>query len=216
MAMLRAGMPNFSKGVLSERLHGRVDVAAYNAGLKRGENIVILKQGAFQIRPGFRYISDALGADERLIPFQFSLEQSYALVFGQEYMQPLTSGGVVLEQELEITAITNMVQARITAANHAYVIGDLVFLQGIDGGMGDFLNGRIWPVEQVFSDDEFSIRADTRDVPAFSGATGGITRADPPAPPPPVPPTPPVYEPPLPPDVYNPGEFYRYYDYPYF
>jgi hypothetical protein len=205
MAFLRAGLPNFSKGVLSERLHGRTDVAAYNAGLKRGENIVILKQGAFSIRPGFRYVNDCLGEGEWLVPFQFSDEQPYALTFGQEYMQPLTGGGVVIEAELAITGITNAAQAVLSVDYHGLVVGDQVFLAGIDGAMGDLLNERVWNVMTVPTDGTFSIDADTSAVAAFSGATGGATNVAPPPPPPDVPPTPPPYEPPPAPPVYGGG-----------
>lgn len=207
MAMLRAGLLNFSKGVLSEKLHGRVDVTAYNAGLKRGENIVVLKQGAFTIRPGFVAINEARDPLEWLMPFQFSDEQPYALTFGQGYMQPLTGGGVVLEEELAITNITNANPAVVTADNHAFGAGDQVFLDGIDGALGAILNKRIWPVVASVDADRFSIQLDATALPAFTGATGGITRADPPPPPPPVPPTPPPYVPPDPPPVYGGGGY---------
>jgi hypothetical protein len=205
VAFLRAGLPNFSKGVLSARLHGRVDVAAYNAGLKRGENIVILKQGAFSIRPGFRYVNDCLDEGEWLFPFQFSDEQPYALVFGQEYMQPLTGGGVVTETELAVTGISNAPHAVVTAAFHGNSAGDEVFFTDIDGPMGDLLNSRIWNVVASLTDNTFSIDADTTGVAAFSGATGGVTNVAPPDPPPVVPPTPPPYVPPPPPPVYGGG-----------
>ena len=52
----RAGLHNFSKGVLSPELHGRVDVAAYNAGIRQGTNVIILKYGGLQKRPGTRFV----------------------------------------------------------------------------------------------------------------------------------------------------------------
>ena len=208
MTMLRAGMLNFSKGVLSEKLQGRVDVNAYNAGLKRGENIVVLKQGAFTMRPGFQLVTECLSPDEWLVPFQFSDEQAYALVFGQEYMQPLTAGGNVLEEELVIVGITNENPMIVEAANHAYEPGDQVYFNQLDGDLGAVLNGRVWSVIASGDDDDdhFAIDVDGTAFPAFSGATGGITRADPPPPPPPPPdPPPPPYVPPVQPPVYGGG-----------
>ena len=207
MSMLRAGLLNFSKGVLAEKLLGRVDVTAYNAGLKRGENIVVLKQGAFTIRPGFVAINEAPDPREWLIPFQFSAEQPYALAFGQGYMQPMTGGGVVLEEELAITNITATNPAVVTAANHGYSAGDQVFLDGINGGLGDVVNKRIWSVVGSLDDDRFTIGLDATALPGFSGASGGITRADPPPPPTPQPPPPPPYVPPEPPPVYGGGGY---------
>ena len=205
--MFTAGQPNFSKGVLAEALHGRVDVAAYNAGLKRGENIVVLKTGGFTIRPGFRFISDA-GEDERLFSFQFSDEQPYALAFGQEYMQPLTAGGVVTETELLITGATSANPVVLEAAFHAYVAGDKVFVSGVAGPMGDLLNGRIWTVVASLDDNHFSIDANGSGVAAFTEAVGGIEREEEPDPAPAPPPTPPVYVPPPPPVVVGPGGTY--------
>lgn len=205
--MLRAGLINFSKGVLSDRLIGRVDVAAYNAGLKRGDNIVIQKQGAFSIRPGFRYIAEALGPDERLFPFQFSDDQPYALAFGQEYLQPMTAGGIIVEEELQIEDIENTDPMRIAALNHGYVAGDQAFIQGVDGDLGDYLNNRVWQVVLVPSDDYFAINLDGVNLPAFTGATGGIERTDPAPVPPAVPPTPPPFVPPDPPPVYGGGNY---------
>lgn len=206
--MLRAGLVNFSKGVLSNEVQGRIDVAAYNAGLKRGENIILLKQGAFQIRPGFLYISEASDPDERVLPFQFSDEQAYALAFGQETLQPMAGGGVVLEEELLITGATNANPVVLTVANHGYAAGDPVFVDEVLGGLGDYLNDRIWTVVASIDDDHFSINANGTGMPAFISAEGGVVRADPPDPPPPVPPTPPVYVPPDPPEVLGPGGSY--------
>lgn len=207
MTMLRAGLLNFSKGVLSEKLHGRVDVAAYNAGLKRGENVVVLKQGALTIRPGFEVINEAADPLEWLMPFQFSDEQVYALTFGQGYMQPLTGGGVVLETELVVVNISQANPAVVTAENHGYAAGDQVFLATILGPLGAIVNNRIWTVGGALDADRFTINLNTLTLPAFTGSTGGTTRVDPPPAPPPVPATPPVYVPPDPPPVYGGGGY---------
>ena len=210
--MLRSGLLNFSKGVLSERLLGRVDVAAYNAGLKQGENIVVLKQGAFSIRPGFRMISEALHTDEKLVSFQFSLEQPYALAFGDLTLQPLSKGGVVLEEELVIIGITNTDPMVVNAAYHGFVAGDQVYIQGQAGALGDALNDQVFEVVASLDPSHFSIAINGVGLPAFTASTGGITRVAPPDPPPAVPATPDPYVPPEEPQLYGGGhkfdEFY--------
>lgn len=206
--MLRVGLLNFSKGVLADHLLGRVDVAAYNAGLKQGENIVVLKQGGFTIRPGIRFISECLGDDERVIAFRFSDEQPYALAFGQEYLQPLSAGGVVTEEELFISGASNTSPMVLAVDNHGYSAGDMVFIQNVEGALGAYLNGRQWPVVASVDADHVSIDLNGTALPNFTAATGGIVRADPPAVPPAPPPTPPVYEPPPPPVVTGPGGVY--------
>lgn len=201
--MFRAGQPNFSRGVLAEHLHGRFDVDAYNAGLKEGTNVIILKYGGLTKRPGWRLVAEVINGAEptRIIPFQFSLTQTYALEMGQGYMSPCAFGGRVLEEELEITGITLAANAEIEAAFHDYAVGEKVYLAGIEGELGDFLNGRFWDVMSVVDADKFTINANTVGLAAFTAADGGITRVGAPDPPPAPPVVPPPVEPPEPPGV---------------
>ena len=82
----------------------------------------------------------------------------------------------------------------MTAAYHGYSVGDKVWLAGIAGDLGSFLNNRFWTVASVVDADNFTIDANTVGKGTFTTATGGITRTGAPAPdptPPPVPaPTP--------------------------
>lgn len=202
--MFRAGQPNFSRGVLSEHLHGRFDVDAYSAGLKEGTNVIILKYGGVTKRPGTRLVGEVIDGSQptRIIPFQFSLTQTYALEMGQGYMAPCAFGGRVLEEELALTGITNAANAQITAAFHDYEVGQKIYLKDIaDGSLGDFLNNRFWTVMSVVDADNFTIDADTSALSAFDSAEGGITRTEAPDPPPAPPVVPPPVEPPPPPDT---------------
>lgn len=201
--MFRAGQPNFSRGVLSEHLHGRFDVDAYAAGLKEGSNVIILKYGGLTKRPGTRLVAEVMNGAEptRIIPFQFSLTQTYALEMGQGYMSPCALGGRLLEEELEIVNITNAANAEIEAAFHDYAVDEKVYLDGIEGELGDLLNGRFWTVMSVVDDAKFTINADTTGLAAFTDAEGGITRVGPPAPPPAPPVVPPPVDPTPPPGV---------------
>lgn len=219
--MFRAGLFNFSKGELAPQLYGRVDVQAYNAAARLARNVVVLKYGGLQRRMGTRLVYEltvpALGWDDpsaaaRLVPFEFSIEQTYVLLMTQAAMRPLALGGVVLEEELAITGITNEATAKITIAYHAYVVGEEIFLKGIAGPLGDFLNGRSWKVTAVVDANNFRINADTSALAAFTAATGGTTRVGPPAGPPAPPTVPPVYNHPAPPKVFDPGSYNWYRD----
>lgn len=202
---IRTGLPNFSKGVLSERLLRRVDVEAYNSGLLKGENIIVLKYGGFTIRPGFRYVDDCQGEGELLFPFQFSDEQTYALAMGQGYMQPLAYGGFVLETEYEIEGATNTNPVVLEVLFHGYVEGDRVFIPADTVvGMTE-LNARVWTVGTVVDADHFEINADGTGWGTFVSSTGGVENAGPPPPPPPPPPVPPPPPPPPPPDIGDGG-----------
>lgn len=216
--MIRAGLFNFSKGELGPELQGRIDVAAYGAAVREARNVVILKYGGLQRRPGTRLVYEIpepeAGWDDpdsaaRLIPFEYSIEQSYSLLFTQAQMRPLAFGGAVLEEELAITAITNAANAQVTVAYHEYEVGDEVFPTGIAGEIGALLNGQVWRVVSVVNANNFTIDADTTGLAAFTAATGGITRPGAPPPPPPPPPVPAPATPPVEPDVYLPGGWTR-------
>lgn len=98
MADTRAYQPSFTGGVLSPALHARVDLAKYGTGMKVGRNLFIHPHGGVSNRAGTEFIARVKTSANRtrLIPFQFSDDQSYALEFGNEYMRVYRDGGVVL------------------------------------------------------------------------------------------------------------------------
>jgi hypothetical protein len=196
----RTGLLNFSKGELAPELIARADVSAYSAGVRRGRNVRVMKYGGLEKRMGTRFVYevDDDTHPSRVIPFQFSDEQTYALLLGQGYMRPAALGGMVLEQEIIVTAITNEINAKVTAPNHGYLAGDTIFFQGIEG-MTE-LNFGSWKVMTVIDDDNFLLLQGTVTFGVFTGCTGGITPPSPPSNP--VPPAvPPVVPPPDPPPV---------------
>lgn len=213
MSNFRAAQPNFSKGELAPHLHGRFDVDAYQSAVRRARNVLVLKYGGLTKRPGTHLVAEVLDYSQpnRLLPFQFSLTQTYALEMGQGYMSPCANGGRLIETELAITAITNAANAKITAAYHGYVVGNRVYLDGIAGAIGTLLNGRVWTVVSVVDANNFTIDASTVGLAAFTTATGGITRTGPPDADPAPPAVPPIVPPPLPPEIIPGGGFGWYF-----
>lgn len=196
--MLRVGSPNFSKGEISEDLLGRVDVSAYQAGLKRARNVIVLKYGGVAKRPGTRLVAEVYddSSKVRLIPFQFSLTQTYCLELGQAYMRPAALGGMVLEDKLTVQAVTPGATTAIRADYHGYSVGDQVYLSGVVG-MTE-LNGKIGRVVSVPDANNFTVNINSSTFSAFTGDTGGTIRTAAPPPPPPPPPVPPPPSPPPP------------------
>lgn len=196
----RHGQFNFSKGVLTEELWGRVDIAPYNAAVKQGINVVILKYGGLRKRPGTRFVYEITGdvdVPHRMIPFEGAFEASYALLFGQANMRLAALGGMVIEELLTVQAIYLENPTRIKADYHGYEDGDEVFFDGLEGTTE--LNGLIYPVT-VVDDNHFTIPVDGATLSALTGDSGGIIRSGPPDSPPPPPTVPPEEEEPeLPP-----------------
>jgi hypothetical protein len=75
---------DFTSGELDPRLRARTDLAQYQAGLTTARNVSIQPQGGAIRRPGTKYIAslDSGAADAvRMVPFEFSVSDSYMLVF---------------------------------------------------------------------------------------------------------------------------------------
>jgi hypothetical protein len=189
---VRIPQVNFSKGELAPELYGRFDVATWQAALRKARNVIAMKYGGVTKRPGTRLVGSVInsGQPTMLIPFQFSMTQTYALEMGQGYMAPCALGGRILEGEQPITAITNAANAELTIAFHGFAVGDLIYIDGVEGGMGTVLNYRTWSVTSVIDANTVTINANTTSCPAFSGCTGGTANTSPPiiVPPPTVPP----------------------------
>jgi hypothetical protein len=75
---------DFTSGELDPRLRARTDLAQYQAGLTTARNVSIQPQGGAVRRPGTKYIAtlDSGAADAvRMVSFEFSVSDSYMLVF---------------------------------------------------------------------------------------------------------------------------------------
>lgn len=198
---MRVGQANFAKGEISEELVSRIDVPAYATALRRANNVTILKYGGVTKRPGTRLVSEVYDGtgDVRLVPFQFSLTQTYVIEMGQAYARFAANGGLVVEEQITITAITLGATTTIAAEFHAFDVGDQVYFSGVEGTTE--INGKIGRVLSVIDDSHFVVDINSTGFSAFTGDAGGITRTATPPPPPPPPPVPPPAPDPMPPDT---------------
>lgn len=191
---------NFTKGELAPELHARIDTSQYGAGAKRVRNFIIQRYGGLSFRPGFRLVLEADNTDKeiRYVPFQYNIEQSYIMVLEDQTLRLLTKGGAVLEQDLEVTAVTKAINAQVTAAFHGLAVGDRVYFSGLTGMTQ--LNGLSATVVSVIDANNFTIDVNTTGFGTFIASTGEVrvgAPAPPPAPEPPPPtPAPPPEDPP--------------------
>jgi len=90
--------PSFTSGEIAPSLWGRVDISRYYTGLKTCKNFIVRQFGGVSNRPGTKYVGDSINHNvvHRLIPFQFSTEQTYALVFGDQKFRIIKDGGLVV------------------------------------------------------------------------------------------------------------------------
>lgn len=90
--------PSFAGGEIGPSLYGRIDMAKYSVALRVCDNFIVRQYGGVENRPGTKFVAAAKYPDRkcRLIPFQFSTVQTYALEFGHNYMRVIKNGAVVL------------------------------------------------------------------------------------------------------------------------
>ena len=88
---------NFSGGVLSKRLHSRIDSPIYGKSVESCENWAILPQGSLGKRAGFTYLAPALNADiVRLIEMP-SQTKWYTLELTPGKMRIFDQNGLVIQ-----------------------------------------------------------------------------------------------------------------------
>lgn len=143
---------NFNGGEFSPWAYGRVDSERYREGLKTCLNYVPTRQGGITRRPGTMFVAEVKtsAAKPRLIPFEFSTTQAYMLEFGNEYIRFYKDNGQIVLDSQAITAITNASTAVLTYAGaDTYANGDEIYISGIVGPIGTYLNNRNFKVANV-------------------------------------------------------------------
>lgn len=88
---------SFSAGELSELLNAREDLSKYHSGCSLMENMFPLPQGGAEKRPGTVYVAGSKNNTKvRLLPFEYSTEQSYIIELGNQYARFYTSNAAIL------------------------------------------------------------------------------------------------------------------------
>jgi len=93
---------NFSTGELDPLLRSRIDLQQYQNALSKATNVVVQPQGGIKRRPGTKHIfelpnsgSESAANGVRLVPFEFSVDDSYMLVFVHQRMYVVKNGALV-------------------------------------------------------------------------------------------------------------------------
>lgn len=146
---------SFTGGELDPALSARVDLAKYGSGCKLLKNFICQPHGGVYRRPGLGFIGAALGRT-RLIPFEYNVEQVYALAFSALKMRVIMNGGIVLELEKDIAGITLSNPVVVNCIAHGFNTGDDVYFVGPNPS---FLYGRTLRVTRIDADN-FSVPVD--------------------------------------------------------
>jgi hypothetical protein len=133
---------------------------------------------------GTRFVAEALSNPARLFPFQFSDQQAYALELGQATCARWLLGGAVLEEELQVIAITKA-STRRSRHYHGYSVGEQVYLKNIEGMVE--INDRWLTVLTVIDAAQFHGRLRQHGAGRSPDRAGDRPRGTPRASPPPPP-----------------------------
>jgi hypothetical protein len=102
MARIVSIQSNFSVGEIDPLVRARLDLQQYYNALEVGSNLLFQPQGGFRWRPGTRFIfqiPDAASPGDGVlcVPFEFSVDDSYMLVFVNERMYVFKDGALVTD-----------------------------------------------------------------------------------------------------------------------
>jgi hypothetical protein len=143
---------SFGSGEIGPALYPRSDTAAYSAGLRKLRNAYVRRHGGTDSRAGTVHLGEVHDSTlaVRLLPFVFSDSQTYVLEFGNEYMRVIKNGEYVRRASQAITAVTNANPCVLTySGSDTYSNGDVVYITGIVGPIGLYLNNREFKVANV-------------------------------------------------------------------
>lgn len=113
---------NFTTGELDPLLRARVDLAQYANALAKATNVIVQPQGGLRRRPGLKHITElpsAASSGVRLVPFEFSVDDSYMLCFTNQRMYIFKDGALITNinasgnNYLSISAVTSAMLAEI-------------------------------------------------------------------------------------------------------
>lgn len=123
---------NFSTGELDPLLRARVDLQQYNNALAKATNVVIQPQGGMRRRPGLKHLAELPNSSTpsaangvRLVPFEFSVDDSYMLCFTHERMHVFKDG-------VQITNINASGNDYATTTITSAMVDDMCWTQSAD------------------------------------------------------------------------------------
>lgn len=125
---------NFTTGELDPKLRARIDLQQYYNGLQTATNISIQPQGGFTRRDGSRFITSlpaSAANGVKMVPFEFSVDDSYMLVFVDQRMYVFKDGALITAINggaNDYLTVTKVTAARLELLNFTQAADTLILV----------------------------------------------------------------------------------------
>jgi hypothetical protein len=149
MPSVNPAIVNFNGGEVGSLMSGRTDFDKYASSTYRMRRFIPTAQGPAKRCPGTKYVLQARYPEKRvwLQRFEFAFDQAYIIEFGDYYCRFYTDRGVVLEDPLDISGITQASPGVLTYVGADPSNGDWMYVSLVNGMTQ--VNGRYVKVTNV-------------------------------------------------------------------
>lgn len=172
-------LSNYVGGIVSPKMHARIDLPAYQRSVAECRNFITFPEGGARYRNGTVYVSLTRQNKKAVfIPFQFSDQQSYLIEATDLKFRFYKDNGLVLESNKTITGVTNAAPGVFTVTAHGYADGDQVFISTLPGTKR--VSNNYYIVDNATTNtftltSLFGVALDTTDSGTYTGA-GAVAR----------------------------------------
>lgn len=182
MPSVNPAIVNFNGGEVGSLMSGRTDFDKYASSTYRMRRFIPTAQGPAKRCPGTKYVLQARYPDKRvwLQRFEFAFDQAYIIEFGDYYCRFYTDRGVVLENPLDISNITQASPGVLTYVGADPSNDDWMYVSLVNGMTQ--VNGRYVRVTNVNAGaktfelyDIDGVAIDTTGYTAYNGG-GDVAR----------------------------------------
>lgn len=173
---------SFAGGEVSPALYGKTDLQKFDSACRTLLNFIVHVEGGASNRVGLEFIGRVRTnfSLTRLIEFKFNTFQTYILELSDFKMRVLRDQAYVLDDAINITAISQSNPAQVTIGSHSLTLGQMVFISGV-GGMVELVPRYYW-INSISSttiglEDIFGKKIDSTNFTAYT--SGGTVEAVP-------------------------------------
>lgn len=123
--------PSFAAGVIGPGLHGRIDVAKYDVGLKVGYNAFVHSHGGISNRAGTEFVAEVMDHSKvhRLIPFARDEDENHVLLLGDLEMKVIDGGALVQDGGSDYSVVTPFAASDLTGLDYTQSV-DVMYFAG--------------------------------------------------------------------------------------